>query len=99
MFNFANNIDIYREWANVVVHNRFTANYTRPYHCCYISRKSSKRYTHTHDEIMAVFGDCILHHETISGIFSAALGDYGYLARSPNLDEIIAIADFIQKTE
>jgi hypothetical protein len=99
MFNFANNIDIYREWANVVVHNRFTANYARPYHCCYISRKSSKRYTHTHDEIMAVFGDCILHHETISGIFSAALGDYGYLARSPNLDEIIAIADFIQKTE
>jgi len=31
MFNYANDIDIYREWAHVVVYNRFTAQYTRPY--------------------------------------------------------------------
>jgi hypothetical protein len=99
MFNFANDIDIYREWANIVVHDRFTASYSRPYHCCYISRKFSKRYRHSHEEILAMFTDCILHHEGISGVFSAALGDYGYLVRSPDLDEIISIAEYIQLTE
>jgi hypothetical protein len=29
-------------------------------------------------------------------VFSAALGDYGYLMRSPELDEIMQIAAYIQ---
>ena len=36
MFNYSNDIDVYREWAHVVVYNRFTATYNRPYFCCYI---------------------------------------------------------------
>lgn len=99
MFNYANDIDIYKEWANIVVHNSFSTSYYRPYHCCYISRKSNKRYSYTHEDILTVFKEQIVHYESISGIFSAALGDFGYLARSPNLNEIIAIAEFIQKTE
>jgi biotin carboxylase len=97
MFNYANDIDIYREWAHVVVYNRFTAQYTRPYHCCYISRKSHKAYAHNHEEIMKAYGQFIIHHESISGIFSAALGDYGYLARSPELSDIFEAAEYIQQ--
>jgi hypothetical protein len=99
MFNFANEIDIYKEWANVIVHNRFSAAYLRPYHCCYISRKYNQKYLHSHAEILERFGDRILHHESISGIFSAALGNYGYLTRSPKLDEIVDIANYIQAIE
>ena len=32
MFNYANDINIYYEWANIILYNRFTANFTRPYH-------------------------------------------------------------------
>lgn len=96
MFNYANNIDIYHEWANVVVNNRFEARYAWPYHCGYIGRKFSKTYVHSHQEILAACGEQIIHHEPISGVFSAALGDYGYLVRSPDLAEILAIANFIQ---
>ena len=39
MFNYANDINIYYEWANVILYNRFLANYTRPYHTAYIGRK------------------------------------------------------------
>jgi len=42
MFNYANDIDLYREWANIVVHNQFAARYDRPYHCAYIGRKSRR---------------------------------------------------------
>ena len=99
MFNYANEIDIYQEWANIIVHNRFSTTYHRPYHCCYISRKFTKKYLHSHAEILEKYGDQILHHDSISGIFSAALGNYGYLTRSTDLSEIVSIAEYIQATE
>jgi biotin carboxylase len=97
MFNFANDIDIYKEWAQIIVHNRFTAEYKRKYHCCYIGRKSSINYYHSNEQVIATLGEKVVHHERISGIFSAALGDYGYLVRSPDLDEIYQMAEYIQK--
>jgi hypothetical protein len=97
MFNYANDIDIYKEWAQIIIHNRFTAEYNRKYHCCYIGRKASFKYLHSHEQVLAALGENIVQHEHISGIFSAALGDYGYLVRSPDLDEIYAMADYIQK--
>ncbi len=96
MFNYANDIDIYAEWAHVIVHNRFTAKVERPYHCCYVGRKFNRSYAHSHEQVIQSFGEKVCHHERISGVFSQALGDYGYLVRSPELDEIIAIAEFIQ---
>lgn len=98
MFNYANDIDLYREWANIVVHNQFSATYDRPYHCAYIGRKSRKSYAHNHDAIMGAYGGMIVHHEPINSVFSAALGDFGYLARSPNLEELQALGQFVQAT-
>ncbi len=97
MFNYANDIDVYHEWANVVVNNRFDSRFFWPYYCGYIGRKSNKLYAHSHKEVLARFGQRIVHHEPISGVFSAALGDYGYLVRSPDLDEIRAMTGFIQQ--
>lgn len=99
MFNYANEIDIYKEWANIIVHNRFSMTYHRLYHCCYISRKFNKKYVHSHAEILDKYGDKILHHDSISGIFSAALGNYGYLTRSSDLNDIIEIANYIQAVD
>jgi biotin carboxylase len=97
MFNYSNDIDVYREWAHVVVYNHFTAQFTRPYHCCYISRKSNKSYAHPHEQVMRAFGHLIIHHEPISGIFSAALGDFGYLARSTDFNEILEVVEYIHQ--
>ena len=99
MFNYANDIDIYRQWAGVVVRNEFTAAYSRPYHCLYAGRKFRKSYVHGHEEILAAFGGVIVHHEEINSVFRAAIGDYGYLARSSSLEEILAIARFIHETK
>ena len=96
MFNYASDIDVYREWASVVLHNQFTAPATRRYHAACIGRKHRKRYVHTHDEVLAAFGRLIPHHEPIDSAFRAAIGDYCYLVRSPDLEEILAAARFIQ---
>jgi biotin carboxylase len=96
MFNYANDIDIYEQWAQVVVNNRFTATYTRPYYCCYVGRKHNRAYQIGHDELLHHYTRQICHHEPISGVFSAALGDYGYLVRSPELDEVLQVTHAIQ---
>ena len=99
MFNYANDLNIYYEWANIILHNRFSSLYSRPYHCCYIGRKFKHAYTHSHAEVVARYHENIVAHEDISGIFSAALGNYGYLVRSPDLGEVIEMADYIQAKE
>jgi len=97
MFNYANDIDVYLEWAHVILHNRFTAQYTRKYHCAYIGRKPDRQYSNSHQEILSRYQPYIVHHEPISGVFSAALGDYGYLVRSPELNDIHEMAEFIHR--
>jgi hypothetical protein len=99
MFNYAHDIDLYWEWANIVVNNRFVENYSRKYHCCFVGRKYSKPYTHSHEQIMDAVGYCVAHHQAMPPIFALAMGDYYYLLRSPDLDELVAAAHFIQEIE
>jgi len=95
MWNYANDIDVYYEYANIVVRNRFEANVARPYYCAYIGRRLGKNYAHSHDEVLVNFKSSLVHNEPISGIFAAAIGDYGYLVRSPDLEELIKIARWV----
>ena len=98
MFNYSCDINIYDAWASIILGKGFPyPDYTHKYYCCYVGRKSNRSYAHGEQEILSAYGDKISHHESISGIFSAALGNYGYLVRSPELDEVISIAKFIQE--
>ena len=97
MFNYACDFDIYNAWASLIAGKGFPyPGYEHNYFCCYASRKNNRLYQHNEQEILSTFGECVRHHEPISGIFSRALGDYGYIVRSPDLDEIIKMAEFIQ---
>jgi len=97
MMNFANDFDIYREWANVLINNRFEPIYSRPYHVCYTSRRYRFDYTYSHEEVLEKFGEMIPMHQPILGAWSVALGDYGYLIRSPKLEEVLEAANIIQE--
>ncbi len=98
MFNYACDINVYNAWASIIAGKGFPyPDYTHKYHCCYVGRKFNRSYAHSEQEILSVYGPRISHHESISGVFSAALGNYGYIVRSPDLDEVIAIAKFIQE--
>lgn len=97
MFNFANDFDIYAEWANVLVHNRFSADYSWPFHCCHVGRKRHKNYAHSHEEILNAYGDKIMNHQPLPDVWSRAMGNYLFLVRSPDLDEIVTMANFIHE--
>lgn len=98
MFNYACDIDVYYAWACLMAGREFPyMGYTQKYYCCYASRKSNRSFVHSEAEIMAKYGDKFCLLESISGVFSAALGDQGYIFRSPDFDEVVQIAKFIQE--
>jgi hypothetical protein len=98
IFNYSCDIDVYNGWASIIAGKGFPyPDYDHKYYCCYVGRKFNRDYLHSEQEIFATYGEQICHHEPISGIFSRALGDYGYIVRSPELNEVIEIAEFIQE--
>jgi biotin carboxylase len=95
MFNFANDINIFDEYANVVTENRFSAEVKRPYNCFYVGRKTAYNYLRSPEEVYHQFPEQIIYHNTIASIFSAAIGNYGFLVRTPDLQEGFEIAQII----
>jgi hypothetical protein len=97
MFNYANDIDIYAAWAEMMVHGTAEIPATRPYHVIYVGRKSTRQYTHSHKDVLESCEGELSHHQPIEGVFAAAIGNYGYILRSADLDELIEKAKFIQE--
>jgi biotin carboxylase len=97
MMNYANDIDLYREWANVVVNDRFEAQPSRSHHCVYIGRKSAYRYALPHEEVLARFRGNIVHWQPMSGVFAPVLGNVGYLARHAELQPLHEMVAAVQQ--
>lgn len=95
VFNYANNINIYRQWINVVAFDVFTAAYDRPYYGTFVGRKRHLPHLHSHEEILESLSDLIVHHEPIRPVFARAMGHHAYLMRSPDLDTLQTGIDYI----
>ncbi len=95
--NFANNYDVYKQWANMVVFNTAEPSENVKYCVGYASRKDHKSYVHNHDEIMTTFGEKIVNYNRIDAIFSPAMGNEAYQFRTENLEELRGIIEFIHK--
>jgi biotin carboxylase len=96
MWNYANDTDVYRAWAQVVVHGSAEIANERPHAVLWAGRKRERAYALSHDEVMARFGHLIIHHERVQDIFAAAIGNEGYILRSPDLEPLQAAAREIQ---
>jgi hypothetical protein len=97
MFNFANDFDFYREWANVVVNGRFDAIVSRPYAALYVSRRDGREYAISHEDVLREFAPLIDTETRMDSVFAAAIGDYGYLMRHPDLDVLLAAAHEVHR--
>lgn len=90
MFNWCNDFDFYREWANVIVHGRFEAPITRRYACLYVGRRDSRHYALSHDEVLREFGTQIVFQSRMPAVLAPAMGDHAYILRDPDLDLLLA---------
>jgi len=99
MMNYSCDVDLFEAWAELLVHGKTDLAYDRKYFCLYAGRKNSNSYTHTHREILDKFGEKIVIEQEIPAVFRNALGDYAYILRSPDFDEVQKMTDYIQQLE
>lgn len=100
VWNFALDADVYAAYADAVLGKTIKPLENRPRHGVYISRKWNKHYALSHEDLMARWGSLVVHHAPIEPIFARALGDYGYILRTPDENQVHAAAkDFRQKVE
>ena len=97
--NYSYDMDVYREWAQMVVNNTLGGPFTGRYYTGYASRKNHIRYVNDHRAILAVHGDRIVHFAPIEDVFSRAMGNFAYQFRSEDFEEVKAIVRFIQHVE
>lgn len=90
MWDWANDIDFYRAWADVLVQGTADLPTTRPYYCFWAGRKTGKAYRLSHDEVLARFRDLLVHYERVDDVFSPAIGNFGYILRHPSLEPLLA---------
>ncbi len=98
MWNYADDISMYDQWASIVAYNRFEAQWSRKWHAIYISRKDHIHYRHSHQEVLNRLGHMLCHTERIPELFSRALGNTGYIMRSGSLDEVLEAAHLVQQS-
>ncbi|MGT2836753.1 ATP-grasp domain-containing protein [Streptococcus macacae] len=97
MWNYANDFDVFNEYAHIVKDNRFEARITHPYNVVYISRKANKNYAHSIDDIKANYGEAIIDIETVPGIFAKIMGEVGILARTQTMEDMRTIIQYAQE--
>ena len=97
MWNYQNDADLYRTWADLVVHGKVMERFERPWCVAYVGRKDRFRYALSVPDVLARLGGLVVHHEPVNDVFSAAIGNYGFILRSPHLEELEAAAADIQR--
>lgn len=99
MFNFANEIDLYFEWANIIVNNEFSSTYSRNNLVCYVGRKHSINFKHSREDILIKFTGLIVLHTDMPLLFRKAMGDYCFIFKFKKIDELSPIIEYVLSGE
>jgi len=97
--NYTHDMDIYKQWAHMVVYNRIEGPYIGKYYTGFASRKNHIHYVHGHVEIMQYYWDKMVNYGKIEDAISLSRGNYAYQFRSTSLEEVKEIIDFIQAVD
>ncbi len=95
MMNFANNINIYQIYADMVVDGYAQFSQDRPYHCIYCGRRDGLNYTHTHEEVCQKYGFDMVMCERMPDILAGAMGNFIYTARFETMDKVNEFVDYV----
>jgi hypothetical protein len=97
MWNYQGDLDLYREWGNLLVKGRIEARPTRPYFVTWVGRKDRFRYAVPAGELRQQLGDLLVHHTRVEDVFARAIGNEGFILRSPERGPILEAAAIIQE--
>ena len=89
MMNYAQSIDVFRIYAEMVVADkRFMPDSDDRYYCAYAARKDGHSFTHSHYDIIARYGNDIVLMEEMPPIDWPSMGRYVYMAKFREKEEM-----------
>ena len=98
MMDYGHATDVYQIWADMITADkRLLPPSGQDHWCVYASRKDSRTYKHTHDEIMAKYGDRITMCERMPQIMWATMGCMMYMIHAYSEQEVQAFIQFVQE--
>lgn len=95
MMNFANDIDVYQIYADMVSKGYSEYDHHRPYHCVYCGRRDGITYTHSHEDIISQYHFDLVMCERMPDILSGAMGNFTYTARFENMEQVDAFVQYV----
>ena len=96
MKNFAHSTDVYQIWADMICFGQSQKSQDGPHRwCVYVGTKDRFTHTHSHEEILARYGDRITMCQRMPDIFSAAMGNQMYMALLDSEDEVRDYIEYI----
>jgi len=100
MMNYANNINVYQIWANMVCYDKgYFDPEQRPYVCVHAGQRKGNHFKHSKDEIFAKYGQNIVMYEEMADVLAGAMGNYVYLARFETEEETFNFVNYVFEKE
>ena len=98
MMDFAHATDVYQIWADMVTADkRLLPESGQDHWCVYASRKDSRTYRHSHEEIMERYGKNMAMCERMPDILASAMGNQMYTAHAYSEAEVKEFIEFVQQ--
>lgn len=97
MINFAHSTDVYKIWADMVTYGESHTPIGEQYYCAFASRRDIYQYAHSHEEILAKYGDKMVMCERMPELFKDAMGQQMYTVRLNTYEEVEAFVAFVHQ--
>lgn len=82
MLNYANSVNVYKIWADMIVYDRRDEKYKgEHFYCPFAGRRDHRRYAHSHLDILEKYKKSMCMTERMPQALSAAMGNQMYIAK------------------
>ncbi|MBR5529448.1 MAG: ATP-grasp domain-containing protein [Oscillospiraceae bacterium] len=89
MENFANGVDTYQMWADVMAFDKTDMKMDNPhYYCGFCGRRDSKNYVLDHNAVMEKFGHKLVMAERVQPALAGIMGDQTYVGNYDTEEEM-----------
>ncbi|HBL18557.1 MAG: hypothetical protein A2X36_09120 [Elusimicrobia bacterium GWA2_69_24] len=97
MMNWSCDVDLYRLWARLLVRGEAFLDYRRTHNVAHVARRHGFAYRRTHEEVLRETAPLLMTHMEFPWVFRAAMGDYIYFLRHPDMAVLQKAIDFIEE--
>lgn len=91
--NYANDIDLYAQYANLMNHQPFSQPLHYPYYCGYVARRFYKQYKYSLEDLHRHYPQAIVQVSRVPYVLSHLMGDQAIIIRHQDLEVLKTLID------